>query len=377
MRVKWAKGASGWLVLVIALLQVMQVGYATEGPPSIDAAAAVLIEQSSGRILYQKNADVQLPMASTTKIMTAYSAIVHGDLDEEMQVPASVVGVEGSSIYLEEGERLSLEDLLYGLMLRSGNDAAEAIALMVGKGDRQRFIEMMNMDAAALGLSATHFENPHGLPADGHFTTAFELAKITAAAYNYSAFAQIVQTKRHVIPWDGHEFDRAMVNKNKLLTSYEGANGVKTGYTKAAGRCLVSGAKRNGMQLIAVVLNCPDMWNASEALLDYGFAQFEMVDVLDQLMPIASVYVDQSKEVKLLPGQDLRVPIGQKETVQVAITADENLTAPIARGQALGYARVAVGEDTIAIVDLLADREVLTRSGQYKQNILRILRSWL
>lgn len=184
-------------------------------------------------MLYEKNADVQLAMASTTKIMTALVVLENCSLDEVVTVAKEAQGVEGSSIYLSAGEKLTVEQLLLGLMMHSGNDAAVALAIHCG-GSVDAFVEMMNQKAADIGADRTNFVNPNGLPAEGHYTTARDLALIAATALKNDDFARIVSTQKAVIPWDGKEWDRVLVNKNKMLSMYDGANGVKTGYTKAA-----------------------------------------------------------------------------------------------------------------------------------------------
>lgn len=235
------------LFCVLALLLVLPRAGA------VSARAAVVIDADTGKTLFEQNADSRLPMASTTKIMTALVALGEGDLDRVYTVKPEYAAVEGSSMYLKAGETLSLQDTLYGLMLASGNDAAVAIA---GEcGGMTAFVGKMNAKAAELGLTDTHFDNPNGLPSDTHYTTAHELAKITAAALKDPVFRQIVSTKSCTV--SGH----ALSNHNRLLSMYDGAIGVKTGFTRAAGRCLVSAAERSGRTIIAVTLNDPNDWN--------------------------------------------------------------------------------------------------------------------
>ena len=256
---------------------VIEVGANTSlpTPPSaVSAHGAVLMEASSGTVIYQKNQDLRLPMASTTKIMTALVAIEHLPLDTLITVTEQSVGVEGSSIYLVAGEVLTLEDLLYALMLESANDAAETIAIAVA-GSLSAFADLMNQKAASLGLSNTHFVNPHGLDAEDHYTTAAELATLTVSALENPDFQRICATKRHVIPLSGTDGARVLVNHNKLLSGYDGCIGVKTGYTKKTGRCLVSAAEREGVRLVAVTLGAPDDWRDHTAMLDYGFSLYE------------------------------------------------------------------------------------------------------
>ena len=238
--------------------------------PSVSAQSAILIEVSGGRILYEKNARVRLPMASTTKIMTAIVALENASPDMLVEVSPAAVGIEGSSVYLYAGERLTLEALLYALLLESANDAAVAIAIAVA-GDTESFVEQMNQKAVQLRLSDTHFVNPHGLDHPDHYTTAQDLSKIAAYCMQNEIFREIVSTQRMTIPLHDQEQARLLLNHNRLLRSYEGAIGLKTGFTKRSGRCLVSAAQRNGVELIAVTLNAPDDWNDHRNMLDYGF----------------------------------------------------------------------------------------------------------
>ncbi|MGN0771800.1 MAG: D-alanyl-D-alanine carboxypeptidase family protein [Christensenellales bacterium] len=231
----------------------------------------IVMERDSGRILSECNSHVKLAMASTTKIMTAMLVLDNiYDVDVEMAIPAQAVGVEGSSVYLRRNEIWSIRDLLYGLMLRSGNDAAVALAIAVG-GSVENFVEMMNSKVAEMGLKDTHFCNPHGLHDDEHYTTAYDLACITAKAMQNPLFREIVSSTSYVVKENPTHDRYYFANKNKMLAMMQGADGVKTGYTKNSGRCLVSSATRNDKQLICVVLNVHDMWQVSKNLLESGF----------------------------------------------------------------------------------------------------------
>lgn len=243
--------------------------------PSVSAEGAVLVDGSSRRVLYEKNSDKRLYPASTTKIMTALVTLETLDElglgpDSKVIVPVEAAGVEGSSLYLKAGEKLSLEELLYGLMLQSGNDSAEAIAVCVG-GTREAFVEKMNLKAEQLGCSGTHFVNPSGLFDENHYTTAGDLAIIAAEAMEREDFREIVGAQK----WASEETDRSFVNKNKTVFNYEGGNGVKIGFTKKSGRTLVASAERDGTELIAVVLRDGNWFNDAYALMDYGFEIME------------------------------------------------------------------------------------------------------
>ncbi len=242
----------------------------------VSARGAVLMEAESGDVVFGQNENARLPMASTTKIMTALVALEALPLSTVVTVSREAVGVEGSSIYLVEGERLTLEELLYALLLESANDAAAAIAIAVA-GSMEAFAALMNEKAATLGLKDTRFVNPHGLDDLHHYTTAYELALVARAALADPTFREICSTKRRVIPLHGDEGVRVLINHNRLLSSYEGCIGLKTGYTKKTGRCLVSAAERDGVTLIAVTLNAPDDWRDHTAMLDYGFSLYRSV----------------------------------------------------------------------------------------------------
>ncbi|MDE6302172.1 MAG: D-alanyl-D-alanine carboxypeptidase, partial [Clostridia bacterium] len=245
------------------------------------ARGGVLIEQSTRRVLLDEDMHIKCYPASTTKVLTALVVLNNLPLDRVVKVPKAAEGVEGSSIYLRAGQKITVEDLLFGLMLRSGNDAAVALAIETA-GSVENFALMMNETATMLGAHNSHFVNPHGLHDDNHYTTAYDLAMITASAYENEDFVRIVSSKKAKITVDG--VATYIGNKNKLLTLYEGANGVKTGYTKRSGRCLVGGASRDGMQLITVVFNYNDMWNDTIRMLNYGFDNYEMKPIDNTLL---------------------------------------------------------------------------------------------
>ena len=241
---------------------------------SVSAESAVVIEAESGDIIYEKNAHMRRGMASTTKIMTALCAIERMDIGAPVTVPPEAAGVEGSSVYLKAGEKITLENLLYALMLGSANDAAAAIAIAVS-GSIEGFAELMNAKAEELGLDDTHFENPHGLDGEAHYTTAYELAKLAAYALENETFARIVSTVKHTVPASEGAPARTLVNHNRLLREYKDIIGVKTGFTKKCGRTLVSAARRDGVTLVCVTLCDGDDWRDHRAMLDFGFELYE------------------------------------------------------------------------------------------------------
>ena len=257
-----------WLMpLLFALAFSHLSAFATDDAPSTSATSAALYDANSGIFLYEKNADERRGMASTTKIATAIVAIESGRLDETVTVSENMIGAEGSSLYLKAGEELSVKELLYGLMLRSANDAAEALAIHLS-GSVDAFVLKMNELAERLGLYHTHFENPHGLDGKMHYTTAKELALLSAYAETNEIFREVVSTKSTRI--GSGESRRLLQNHNKMLSQYDGACGIKTGFTKKCGRTLVSSYYNGGVHLICVTLNAPDDWRDHQRLLDYG-----------------------------------------------------------------------------------------------------------
>lgn len=259
-------------VLIVVPFFALPIG-ADSVIPSLSAKSAILIDASDGRVLYEQNARVRMPMASTTKIMTALVALEHGEIDDVVEITADSVGVEGSSVYLRVGERMTLRELLYALMLASANDAATAIAIHIG-GSVENFACLMNERAVGLGLRDTYFQNPHGLDADGHYTSAYDLALLTVEALKNRDFLTVVSTVEYRIGGTGGSNVRPLTNHNRMLRTYSGAIGVKTGYTKKSGRCLVTAAERGGLRLVAVTLSAPDDWNDHKKLLDFGFEYY-------------------------------------------------------------------------------------------------------
>ncbi|OBZ17831.1 D-alanyl-D-alanine carboxypeptidase family protein [Bacillus sp. FJAT-26390] len=303
-------------IAAIGLLAVLLVGTsqwpavsAKPGPLHTNAKASALIDVESGRLLYSANGDTSMRIASLTKIMTAIVAIDHGKLTDMVKTSKRAVGKEGSSIYLQLGEEMSLLNMLYGLMLRSGNDAATAIAEHVG-GTEEGFVHLMNEKATFLGLEHTQFKNPHGLDEEGHFSSANDLAKLTAYALKNEVFAEIVSTKEKNVPNPHDNWEYSYKNKNKMLSMYEGADGVKTGYTKKSLRCLVSSATRQGQQLAAVTINDSDDWSDHRKMLDWGFGNYPLQEIAAKGQTIAGY--------PYAVGQSFKYPLAEEElqTVQ-------------------------------------------------------------
>lgn len=296
--------ALGLLAILVLGTSRVTVVNANPGPLSTNAKASALIDVESGRLLYSSNGDTEMRIASLTKIMTAIVAIDHGKLTDMVKTSKRAVGKEGSSIYLQLGEEMSLLNMLYGLMLRSGNDAATAIAEHVG-GSEEGFVYLMNEKAAFLGLKKTQFKNPHGLDEDGHYSSANDLAKLTAYALKNDVFAEIVSTRVKKVPNPHENWEYSYTNKNKMLTMYEGADGVKTGYTKKSLRCLVSSATRQGQQLAAVTINDSDDWQDHRKMLDWGFGNYP----LQELASKGQLVADHPFAI----GQSFKYPLAEQE----------------------------------------------------------------
>lgn len=302
-----------------------------------DGAAEYAMELSTGQMLHSRNAQARLPMASTTKIMTALIIIEDCDLDEVITVPDEAVGVEGSSIYLKHGERINIKDLLYGLMLRSGNDSAVALALH-HSGSIEAFAKVMNARAAETGATSTNFTNPSGLPDENHYTTARDLCVIACRAMKNDTFKKIVSTKNYTGEY------RSFVNKNKMLSRIEGANGVKTGYTLKAGRCLVSSAEREGMDVVCVVLNCPDMYERSEKLIERAFSEYQLKTINQNL-----IFMCNSIPCKVCEDFSFLVPKGEEINF---VTTPCNTSDEINAGEKAGLLEIFCKNNLIFSADL-------------------------
>jgi D-alanyl-D-alanine carboxypeptidase len=344
-----------WLLHNASLIVFAKPPSAVDDFPAVSAQGAILLEASGNHVIYEKNAHVRLPMASTTKIMTAIVAIEYGNPAMQVTVPAAAVGIEGSSIYLYEGEILTLEHLLYALLLESANDAAVAIAIATA-GSVEAFVDLMNQKAHSLGLSNTHFVNPHGLDHEEHYTTASDLASLARYCMQNELFRTIVSTQRMTIPLNDQEGARLLLNHNRLLRSYEGTIGLKTGFTKRSGRCLVSAAQRDGVTLISVTLNAPDDWDDHRNMFDYGFSQYTSV-----LLQSAGTY---ARTIPLIGNDQDAVDISNRNEIRVILPqthgeihmychAPRWMSGAISEGAMLGQLIYECDGEIIAIEPLL------------------------
>ena len=334
---------------------------------AISARSAILMDATTGRILYEKDIDRQSLIASTTKIMTALVVCQLCNVLDRVKIPKEAVGIEGSSMYLQEGEVLTVQELLYGLMLRSGNDAAVALAIYCG-GTVQDFVALMNDKAYSLGLENTHFANPNGLDAPDHYSTARDLAVLAAYAMENSIFAKTVSAKRVTIG------NRVLQNHNKLLWQLEGADGVKTGYTKAAGRILVSSVSRNDRRLVAVTINAPDDWNDHKHLMESGFSDYRnatIVQVGDSL-GVQEVVGGDITSVHLVANENFCYSLAPDEKVEIVLSGSGFCYAPIAKGDSAGYAYMILDGKQIGRISLsygASAAQVETRKKSMLQRI--------
>lgn len=345
------------IALVACTVLISQTAFAAGRVPDIAAKSAIVIDAASGKVLYSKAADERRYPASTTKMMTLIVALEQGNLNDMVTTSANAANTEGSSLWLQPGERLKMLDMLYGMMLISGNDATVAIAEHIA-GSVENFARLMTDKAHSIGAVNTNFTNSSGLPDTRHYTTAADLAKIAAYGYKNPLFTKIVGTQRAIIPWSGKDHDRDLYNENKLLWQYDGANGVKTGYTDAAGRCLVSGASRNGIQVVAVVLDSDRMWDDSIKLLDLAFGQLKPVRLLNKGDIMKTVRVEDSKTeyIRLVSTADVNVAVSDddKDQYTTVVVAPNKVEAPVTAGKKLGVVKTFYKNQEIGSVDLVA-----------------------
>jgi len=347
------------IILTMIFTLILAINTTALAYPQVSAQSAILIDVETGQILYQKNVHQRRAPASTTKIMTGILAIENGNLSDKVTASKRAAYEGGSSIYLVPNETLTLEEMVYGLLLKSGNDAAVAIAEHIG-GSVENFAKMMNLKAREIGALHTTFKNPNGLPQEGHLTTAYDLAQIARYALQNPLFAKIVSTHKKRIEWPGHSWDRILTNTNKLLTRSDIVDGVKTGYTRAAGRCLVSSATKDGQQLVSVVLKSGAMWNESLALLNYGFNHYQKVEVIAKGEEVHQISIHE-QEVKLKAAKEFNyvLPKGSSTKIKKVIEIKKNITLPIKKGEKLGSLALYDQDDKLLDrIELISDRYV-------------------
>lgn len=341
--------------------------------------ASVVIESSSKRVLSENNKDERLAMASTTKIMTALIVLENCEnLDEEVKIDDRAVGIEGTSIYLKKGETLTVKELLYGLMLASGNDASMALAYHVGKGNLEDFVKLMNDKAKELNLQNTNFINPHGLDAENHYTSAYDLAVITSEALKNKDFKEIVSTKFTQITGHKDVGNRFLRNKQRLLKTLDGCTGVKSGFTDNAGRCLVTSCERDGMEVISVVLNCPNMFEESERLINDAFKEYKMIEIIEPYSFITNIPVSEGEfeSVKVYSMKGFKYPLKETETTDIYVEKElpEILDAPIEKEKEIGKIKVFFNNEQIFEENIYTMEEI--NSVDIKDKVKDIIDKW-
>lgn len=352
--------------------EVLEAASNVEEDITLNSRAAVIYDRTSGTILYGKNENQERPMASTTKIMTAILVIENGKLDDIVEVSKKAAGTGGSRLGLKTKDKISVKDLLYGLLLVSGNDAAVALAEYLG-GDIEGFATLMNQKALELGLTHTHFVTPHGLDQKEHYTTAYELAKLADYAMNNETFAGIVGTKYYTVTMGGRT--KSLSNTNELLGNLEGVNGVKTGFTNGANRCLVTSVKRGNMNIITVVLGADTKTMRTQdsvKLIEYAYQNYTMIDLKEKVEEafsqwkennLPTILIEKGKsnlQISLQEKKNYQYPIRKKnvEDIEIIIDNEEYLMAPIAKGTKIGTLKVLVNEKELFCIPLLVDNEI-------------------
>ena len=352
----------------------------------ISSRIALIYDRASGRILYEKNGNKQTPMASTTKIMTVIVVLENAKLTDTVTITTKAAGIGGSRLGLKKNDKITVNDLLYGLMLRSGNDAAVALAIHVG-GSVEGFAEMMNKKAEELNLTNSHFVVPHGLDNEGHYTTAYELAKMADYALKIDKFKEIVGTKVATIHINGYA--KKINNTNNLLGSVSGVYGVKTGFTNGAGRCLVTACKRNDLDIITVIIGADTNNIRSKdtiKLIQYAYTEFETIDIKEIIeekfnnwknINEGRIYVDKGirKQVNLyleeLAYEKMAVKKDQIDKIDIEVTTMYYLEAPIKENEILGNTKIVMEEEVIEVLDIYVKEEIP------KKNILDYLKEFL
>lgn len=341
------------LLLCGAFLFFCGIRAQAQEPPSVSAQSAALLVADTGEFLFEKNAQQRRGMASTTKIMTSLLAVEEGTPNRIITATEAMVRVEGTSIGLQAGDKITLRNLIYGMLLESGNDAANATAIALA-GSADKFAERMNTRAQELGMTNTHFVTPSGLDHEEHYSCAHDMALLGAEAIKNPEFAAVCSTRSIRVAYGNPEYLRTLSNHNRLLSAYEGCIGIKTGFTKRSGRCLVSAAQRDGVTLVAVTLNAPNDWDDHKKLFDYGFSVVESIKLDDGLSGI---------QLKVVGGTSNTVPIECAITPSLTVSAAPSdirreiwlepfVYAPVEQGRIVGEARYYQGEKLVACVPL-------------------------
>lgn len=358
--------------LICCLIVFLNLGVAAPGPlwaaetavSQVQAKEAVLLDEGSGRVLFSKNSSLRVAPASLTKVMTALLVLEKGNLDQKVYISRRAAETGESTVWLEPGEIFSRRELFYTMLLRSANDAATALAESVA-GTEEDFVALMNKRAQELQLKDTHFGNCHGLDAPDHYSSAYDLAVLSRQAMANPLFEQVVATKTATIPWVDHPWPRFLLNMNRLLYRYNGAIGIKTGYTRKAGNCVIGAAQRGSLRLIVVVLNSPDVYSDAEKLLDYGFDNYQACEPDSGNLNAVRVRVVNGLEssVDVRPDHQLIAAVlpGEEKELSYKITVLPCIVAPVNKETVLGAVNIILKGQEIGTVDLVANRDVLAR----------------
>lgn len=364
------KFCSGIITVIMFCLLFTQATVKAEEPPSntnspyINARCAVAIDSKTKRVLFEKNSDSVVPMASTTKIITALVALKYGNLDKKIEISQRASSIRGSTVGYKKGEMVSLKELIYGLMLRSGNDAAIAIAEGIS-GSVPEFLKLMNEYAAEIGLLDSHFESPHGLDSANHYTTAYDLALATAKAKEIKEFNEIVATKD--ISNDSLGFSRSFHNINKILWQIPEANGVKTGFTGQAGKCLVSSVSYNNNDVIIVVLNSNTRWKETQKIYDHVVKKYEYKLIANKEEVLGNVAVSKgSNKLNVKCGEEIVLPVKKSAVITKKVILPQNISVPISKGTKCGRLDIFEDDKLIYSTSLESENDIL-RKGFFKR----------
>jgi len=352
--------------LILTVICLLNIGaYAENKPDDISASSAVVIVAGSNEVLYEKSAYDRRPMASTTKIMSAVIAIESGRLDEEITVTSEMTAVEGTSMGLLSGDKVSVSELVYGMLLSSGNDAANATAITIG-GSIDGFVSMMNEKAALLGMTSTHFSTPSGLDADDHYSTAYDMALLGSYALKNERFSEICSSTSAIVDYGNPPYRRKLTNHNKLLKTYDGAIGIKTGFTKKSGRCLVSAAKRDGITLVGVTLNDPNDWDDHKKLLDYGFGAVKKYNNYQKEFSVRLA----GKENAFAEAQLQREPqVGfLNDEITQKVYIEHFLYAPVNANDIVGYSEFYYSNGTLADTVAIIAKHGISETEEEKED---------
>jgi len=363
-------------LMMLLTLPVYAVGYDLDAEHKVGAKAAIVMDAATGRVLFAQNERERLPMASTTKIMTALIALEQDDVEVPFEVDPAAIKVEGSSMGLREGDTACLHALSVGMLLHSGNDAANAVAVRIS-GSIPAFAEKMNERAGAIGMKDSSFQTPSGLDGEQHYSTAYDMALLAREAISNEAFVAICSQYKLRASYGNPPYSRWLTNHNKLLGYYDGAFGVKTGFTKKSGRCLVSAARRDGIELICVTLGCPDDWNVHQNLYDRFFGELVMKNLTED-MPAATVPVvgGTSSTVSALPCEEASLAIPkQGANVKYELCLDPFLYAPVENGQYLGEVHIFLNDERVFTTPLIAGQDVALLH-EYKESMWERLKDW-